>query len=294
MFCTLRVKIKLIRRTEKIMKEQVEILINGVKIPLIGIGTYKAGSDEETAAIVKEALKLGYRHIDAAAFYGNEVGVGKGIKESGIRREDIFLATKLWNDDHGYEKTMEAFNKSLNRLGVEYLDLYLIHWPTKFNAETWRAFEDLYKAGKVKAIGVCNFKIGHLKELKTTSRIMPMVNQVEVHPFNTRETLVEYCKENNIQVIAWSPISRGRILTNELLIALAEKYNKTITQIVLKWHLQRGIIPIPKSSNHERIKENFEVFDFIISKEDMILINSLNENESVTKGPDGTTFWDFE
>lgn len=269
-------------------------LINEVKMPAIGIGTYKTGSDEETAHAVKFAIEAGYRHIDAAAFYGNEIGVGKGIKESGVKREDIFLVTKLWNDDHGYDKTMEAFNKSLERLQVEYLDLYLIHWPTKLNSETWRAFEELYESGKVRAIGVCNFKEGHLEELKESAKIMPMVNQVEVHPFNTRKKLREYCKVNNIQMVAWSPISRGRVLTNELLIKLSEKYSKTITQVVLKWHIQNGVVPIPKSSNEGRIKENFEVFDFEIAKEDMELIASLNEDKSVTAGPDNTTFWDFK
>lgn len=269
-------------------------LINEVKMPAIGIGTYKTGSDEETAHAVKFAIEAGYRHIDAAAFYGNEIGVGKGIKESGVKREDIFLVTKLWNDDHGYDKTMEAFNKSLERLQVEYLDLYLIHWPTKLNSETWRAFEELYESGKVRAIGVCNFKEGHLEELKESAKIMPMVNQMEVHPFNTRKKLREYCKVNNIQMVAWSPISRGRVLTNELLIKLSEKYSKTITQVVLKWHIQNGVVPIPKSSNEGRIKENFEVFDFGIAKEDMELIASLNEDKSVTAGPDNTTFWDFK
>ena len=269
-------------------------LINEVKMPAIGIGTYKAGNDEETAQAVKFAIKSGYRHIDAAAFYGNEIGVGKGIKESGVKREDIFLVTKLWNDDHGYDKTMEAFNKSLERLQVEYLDLYLIHWPTKLNAETWRAFEELYESGKVRAIGVCNFKEWHLEELKESAKITPMVNQVEVHPFNTRKKLMKYCKANNIQMVAWSPISRGRVLTNELLINLSGKYSKTITQVVLRWHIQNGVVPIPKSSNEGRIKENFEVFDFEIAKEDMELIDSLNEDKSVTVGPDNTTFWDYE
>ncbi|WP_404987812.1 aldo/keto reductase [Clostridium culturomicium] len=269
-------------------------LINEVKMPAIGIGTYKTGSDEETAHAVKFAIEAGYRHIDAAAFYGNEIGVGKGIKESGVKREDIFLVTKVWNDDHGYDKTMEAFNKSLERLQVEYLDLYLIHWPTKLNSETWRAFEELYESGKVRAIGVCNFKEGHLEEIKESAKIMPMVNQMEVHPFNTRKKLREYCKVNNIQMVAWSPISRGRVLTNELLIKLSEKYSKTITQVVLKWHIQNGVVPIPKSSNEGRIKENFEVFDFEIAKEDMELIASLNEDKSVTAGPDNTTFWDFK
>ena len=236
------------------MNEEFRVLSNGVKMPSIGFGTYKSGSDEETAKIIKYALETGYRQIDTASFYGNEVGIGNGIKQSNIKREEIFLVTKLWNDDHGYKKTIEAFNKSLERLQVEYIDLYLIHWPNKLNAETWRAFEDLYKEGKVKAIGVCNFKIGHLEELKKTAEIMPMVNQVELHPQSSKEYLLDYCNDNNIQLVAWSPIMRGRIFSNELIIGLSEKYKKTIAQIVLRWHIQRGIIPIPKSSNEGRIK----------------------------------------
>ena len=264
------------------MNEEFRVLSNGVKMPSIGFGTYKSGSDEETAKIIKYALETGYRQIDTASFYGNEVGIGNGIKQSNIKREEIFLVTKLWNDDHGYKKTIEAFNKSLERLQVEYIDLYLIHWPNKLNAETWRAFEDLYKEGKVKAIGVCNFKIGHLEELKKTAEIMPMVNQVELHPQSSKEYLLDYCNDNNIQLVAWSPIMRGRIFSNELIIGLSEKYKKTIAQIVLRWHIQRGIIPIPKSSNEGRIKENLDIFDFELSADDMNAINSLNEGDSIS------------
>ena len=278
------------------MDEKYRTLYNGIKMPSIGFGTYKSGNDEDTARIVKYALEIGYRQIDTASFYGNEVGVGKGIKDSGIKREEIFLVTKLWNDDHGYEKTIKAFNKSLERLQVEYIDLYLIHWPNKLNAETWRAFEDLYKSGKVKAIGVCNFKIGHLEELKKTAEIMPMVNQVEIHPQNIKDTMLDYCNKNNIQLVAWSPIMRGKIFSNELIIALAEKYKKTIAEVILRWHIQRGVIPIPKSSNEERIKENIDVFDFEISKEDMDIIDSLDEgdNVSVSGVPDNTSYLDFK
>ena len=178
------------------MVEKFMLLSNGVKIPSIGFGTYKSGDDEETAKIIKNALNLGYKMIDTASFYNNEVGIGNGIKESGIDRKDIFIVTKLWNDDHGYDNTIEAFNKSLNNLQVDYIDLYLIHWPNKLNAETWRAFEHLYETGKVKAIGVCNFKVEHLEELKKTAKIMPMVNQVEIHPFSTKNNIINYCKDN--------------------------------------------------------------------------------------------------
>ena len=277
------------------MNEKYKILSNGVKIPSIGFGTYKSGNDEDTAEIIKYALKAGYRHIDTASFYGNEIGIGNGIKESNIKREEIFLVTKLWNNDHGYEETIKAFNKSLENLQVEYIDLYLIHWPNKLNAETWRAFEYLYKTEKVKAIGVCNFKIGHLEELKKTAEIMPMVNQVEVHPQNTKNDMLDYCNKNSIQLVAWSPIMRGQIFSNELLISLAEKYKKTITQIILKWHIQRGVIPIPKSSNETRIKENFNIFDFEISKKDMDAITLLDKgyDASVSGVPENTTYLDY-
>lgn len=278
------------------MSEKFRVLSNGVKIPSIGFGTYKAGSGDDTASIVKCALNTGYRLIDAAYFYGNEKGVGQGIKESGIDRSEIFLTTKLWNDDHGYEKTMQAFNRSLENLQVDYIDLYLIHWPNKLNAETWRAFEDLYKEGKVKAIGVCNFKIGHLEELKKTAKIMPMINQIEMHPLSSKNDMLDYCRQNNIEVMAWSPIVRGKLFSNEIMMSLAEKYKKTIAELIIRWHIQRGVIPIPKSSNAGRIKENFDVFDFNISEEDMESINALNEGNgfSVTGVPDNTTFLDIE
>ena len=274
------------------MVEKFMLLSNGVKIPSIGFGTYKSGDDEETAKIIKNALNLGYKMIDTASFYNNEVGIGNGIKESGIDRKDIFIVTKLWNDDHGYDNTIEAFNKSLNNLQVDYIDLYLIHWPNKLNAETWRAFEHLYETGKVKAIGVCNFKVEHLEELKKTAKIMPMVNQVEIHPFSTKNNIINYCKDNNIKVVAWSPISRGRVLSNDLMIDLSQKYKKSKVQIVLRWHMQKGVIPIPKSSNENRIKENIDIFDFEISSEDMKAIDSLDEgyDMSVTTPPLNTIY----
>lgn len=277
------------------MNENFKVLSNGVKMPSIGFGTYKSGNDEETAKIIKYALNIGYRQIDTASFYGNEVGIGNGIKESGINREDIFIVTKLWNDDHGYDKTIEAFNKSLEKLQVNYIDLYLIHWPNKINSETWKAFEYLYKTGKVKSIGVCNFKIGHLEELKKTAKIMPMVNQVEIHPQSSKNDMLSYCEENNIQLVAWSPIMRGKLFSNELMINLAEKYKKTIAQIILRWHFQRGVIPIPKSSNEERIKENLNIFDFELSINDMKSIDLLNEgnNVSVSGVPENTTYLKF-
>ena len=274
------------------MNQNFILLSNGIKMPSIGFGTYKSGNDEETSQIIKNALSIGYRMIDTASFYGNEVGIGNGIKSSKVNREDTFLVTKLWNDDHGYEKTIEAFNKSLENLQVDYIDLYLIHWPNKLNIDTWKAFEELYEDGKVKAIGVCNFKQNHLEELIKNSKIKPMVNQVEMHPSNQKKELLDYCEKNEIQLIAWSPIMRGKIFDNELMISLSEKYNKSIAQIVLRWHMQRGIIPIPKSSNESRIKENLNIFDFEICKEDMEKINLLDEgyDASVTGVPENTTY----
>ena len=274
------------------MESMVRKLANGVDIPSIGFGTYKLGEEQEVIDKVKLALNLGYRQIDTASFYGNEEGVGKGIAESGIDRKGIFLVTKLWNDDHGYEETINAFNKSIKKLGVDYLDLYLIHWPNKLNSETWRAFEDLYKEGKVRAIGVCNFKIGHLEELKKTAKIMPMVNQIEIHPCKTQKETIEYCNENNIQEVAWGPIMRGKIFSLPLMLELSEKYNKSIAQITLRWHIQNGVIPIPKSSNEERIKANIDIFDFDISSEDIKKIDELNVNEDISGVPANTTYLD--
>lgn len=274
------------------MLKKIIKLSNGLNIPSIGFGTYKSGNEKETSEIIKNALKLGYKMIDTASFYNNEVAIGKGIKESGVNREEIFLVTKLWNDDHGYDNTIKAFNKSLENLQVDYIDLYLVHWPNKLNAETWKAFEDLYESGKIKAIGVCNFKIDHLEDLKKTAKIMPMVNQVEIHPFSIKNELIDYCNSNNIKVVAWSPISRGRVLSNDLMIDLSEKYKKSIVQIVLRWHMQKGVIPIPKSSNIDRVKENIDVFNFSISDEDMKAIDSLDEGyyASVTQPPANTIY----
>lgn len=272
------------------MKKEFNILSNGIKIPSIGFGTYKLGDNEKAVAALKHALEIGYRHIDTAAFYGTEEAIGIALKESYVKREEIFLVTKLWNDCHGYENTMKAFNESIKRLGVDYLDLYLIHWPNELNPDTWRALEDLYTEGKVKAIGVCNFKIGHLEELKKTAKIMPMTNQIEIHPGCTQKDMVEYCQENNIQLVAWGPIMRGKVLTEPIMIELSKKYNKTIPQITLRWHIQNGIIPIPKSSNEDRIKENFNIYDFEISKEDMLKIDSLNRNENVSGVPENTNY----
>lgn len=269
-------------------------LLNGIDIPKIGFGTYKLKDENETIDTIKYALKVGYRFIDTASFYGNEEWIGKAIKESKIKREDIFLATKVWNDSHGYDKAIDSFEKSMKKLDIDYLDLLLIHWPTKLNKETWRAFESLYELGKVRAIGVCNFKIGHLEELRKTAKIMPMVNQIEVHPCFSQKEIVNYCNNYKIQVIGWSPIMKGQLLEVPLMIDLAEKYNKTIAQIALRWHIQKGIIPIPKSSHYGRIADNIDIFNFELSEEDMIKIDKLDRNETVSGVPENTTYNDFK
>lgn len=278
------------------MSQRVRLLSSGISIPSIGFGTYKLGDNHKTKDLIRYALETGYRQIDAASFYGNEIGVGEGIKASNIKRNEIFLATKLWNDNHGYENTMKAFNESLEKLQVDYIDLYLIHWPNKLNNETWKAFEELYKKGKVRAIGVCNFKIEHLEDLRKSAEIMPMVNQIELHPLSSKNDMLSYCNKNNIQLVAWSPIMRGKLLSNEIMIELSKKHKKTIAEVILRWHIQRGVIPIPKSSNKERIKENFDIFDFKLSNEDMNYINSLNEgdNVSVSGIPENTTYLHYE
>ncbi len=279
---------------EKGFMDSYKSLLNGIDIPKIGFGTYKLKDENETIDTIKYALKVGYRFIDTASFYGNEEWIGKAIKESKIKRENIFLATKVWNDSHGYDKAIDSFEKSMKKLDIDYLDLLLIHWPTKLNKETWRAFESLYELGKVRAIGVCNFKIGHLEELRKTAKIMPMVNQIEVHPCFSQKEIVNYCNNYKIQVIGWSPIMKGQLLEVPLMIDLAEKYNKTIAQIALRWHIQKGIIPIPKSSHYGRIADNIDIFNFELSEEDMIKIDRLDRNETVSGIPENTTYNDFK
>jgi len=261
-------------------------LHNGVKMPCLGIGTYKVENGSTVIESVKEALKVGYRHIDTAAFYNNEDGVGTAIKESGVSREDIFLVSKVWNSDQGYEKTLKAFHSSLKKLGTNYLDLYLIHWPTPLHKETWRALEKLYKDGFIRAIGTSNFTVNHIKDIMVDAEILPMVNQVEFHPYLVQSELRKFCRENSIQLEAWSPLMRGKIIEIPLLQELAEKYGKTISQIVLRWDLQMGVVTIPKSTNPSRIKENAGVFDFHLSEEDVNKIFLLDKGLRVGSDPD--------
>lgn len=260
------------------------VLSNAYKIPCIGYGTYKVNG-EEAVSVIKAAIDAGYRHIDTATFYGNEVEVGKAIHECGVAREELFITSKVWKTERGYESTKKSFLKTLEDMQLEYLDLYLIHWPASFcqyenweeiNLETWRAMTELYKEGKIKAIGVSNFHVHHLEALMRTE-VKPMVNQLEYHPGEMQEETVEYCKEHGILVEAWSPLGRGRIFENELLLQLAEKYGKTLPQICLRWELQNGIIPLPKTMSEKRMKENLDIFDFEISKEDMKVLNTMEK-----------------
>lgn len=265
----------------KSLKDTVK-LQNGYEIPCLGYGTYKV-SGEEAVAVIKNAISAGYRHIDTATFYGNEVEVGQAIQECGVPREDLFITSKVWKTERGYEKTKASFLKTLEDMQLDYLDLYLIHWPASFcqyenweeiNLETWRAMTELYKEGKIKAIGVSNFLPHHLTALLKTE-VKPMVNQIEYHPGEMQEETVLFCKENDILIEAWSPLGRGRIFENELLLELSGKYGKSLPQICLRWELQNGIIPLPKTMSEERMKENTDIFDFEISLEDMELINSM-------------------
>lgn len=258
-------------------------LSNGTSIPCIGFGTWKTPA-EEAARSVAEALRVGYRHIDTATAYGNENGVGQAIAESGIPRGEIFLTSKLWNPDQGYQSTLDAFARTLEALRTDYLDLYLIHWPhdpkyfdnwEEMNLETWRAFEELYKAGKIKAVGVSNFRPHHLENIMDHADIMPMVNQVEIHPGMPQDEIIEFCRAHDIAVEGWSPLSTGRIFSVPEVQEIAQKYNKSIAQICLRWSVQRGVIPLPKSVTPSRILENSQVFDFKLEEADMQRISAL-------------------
>ena len=254
-------------------------LNNGVEIPLLGLGVYKSQPGKETEQAVKWALEAGYRHIDTAKLYANERDVGKAIRDSGIPRDEIFVTTKLWNDDHGYEKTLKAFDKSLKKLNIGYIDLYLIHWPVeKIRKETWKAMEKMYADGKCRAIGISNYMIHHIDELFSYANIIPAVNQVEFSPFLYLKDLHEYCKKHEIRLEAYSPLTRGKKLNDEKLVTLAEKYGKTTAQILIRWALQHELVVIPKSVKKERIYENTNVFDFEISQRDMQNLDSFNDN----------------
>jgi diketogulonate reductase-like aldo/keto reductase len=254
-------------------------LNNGIKIPQLGLGVYQAPAGKTTERIVRYALELGYRHIDTAKIYGNETDVGIAVRKSRINREEIFVTTKLWNTDQGFDNAVRAFENSLQRLGLSYVDLYLIHWPVKGKiVETWKAMIKILKDGKSRAIGVSNYSIDELKETLQISDIIPAVNQVEVHPFLYQKNLMDFCKNNGIQIESYSPLTRGKKLNHHLLKAISNKYGKTTAQILIRWNLQHGLVVIPKSIHENRILENSQVFDFEIEEKDMETLNSLNEN----------------
>lgn len=255
------------------------LLNNGVEIPRLGLGVYQAPPGESTLRAVKYALDVGYRHFDTAWLYGNEGDVGKAILESSIEREEIFITTKVWNSDQGYRSTLAACDRSLKRLGLDYVDLYLIHWPVEGqNNNTWKAMIQLLREGKTRAIGVSNYEIFHLQEIFQNFDVIPSVNQVEFHPFLYQEKLLEFCKNNNIQLEAYSPLTRGQRLNHHTLVDLAKKYDKSPAQILIRWSLQHGLVVIPKSIRENRIRENIQVFDFQLEETDMKLLNSLNED----------------
>ena len=274
-------------------------LSNNVSIPELGFGTWQTPNGDVAVSAVKKALEVGYRHIDTAQGYKNEDSVGQAIKESGIPREEIFLTTKLWNENHSYDLVLSSFEESLKKLQTDYIDLFLIHWPNpvKFrdnwqsaNAETWRAMEELYQAGKIKAIGVSNFLPHHFEELKKTATIFPMVNQIFLAPGELQKEVVSYCQEHNVLLEAYSPLGTGKIFDVPEMQELSDKYGKTIAQIAIRWSLQHGFLLLPKSVTPSRIEENLAVFDFELSDEDMQRIDQLDGVVGKATNPDTTGF----
>lgn len=264
-------------------------LSNGITMPQIGLGVWQAENGTETRNAVLTALKYGYRSIDTAAIYGNEESVGQAIRESGIDREELFVTTKVWNSDHGYESTLRAYEVSLKKLGLDFVDLYLIHWPAPnrdLYVDTWRALQKLYESGRVRAIGVSNFMAEHLDALINNGCGLPVINQIELHPHLQQRELRQYCREHNIAIESWSPLKQGGdILEHTTVKEIADKYNKTPAQIVLRWHAQNGFIMIPKSVTPKRIEENISIFDFELSSNDMESLDSLDREERIGPHP---------
>ena len=266
-------------------------LANGVQMPYFGLGVFQLHEGNEVQQAVLNALATGYRHIDTAALYANEKGVGEAIAKSGIARKEIFVTSKVWNSDQGFDSTLRAFEKSLKLLSFEYLDLYLVHWPVKGKfIQTWKALEKLYADGRVRAIGVSNFLQHHLEELLPQSHVVPMVNEMEFHPYLVQQSLIDFCAARRIQYEAWSPLMQGQITEIPELKNLAAKYKKDVAQIVLRWDLQKGVVTIPKSIHKERIISNAQIFDFALSDEDMKLIDNLDKHQRVGADPDTFDF----
>ncbi|WP_042146757.1 aldo/keto reductase [Paucisalibacillus sp. EB02] len=262
-------------------------LNNGVKMPGFGLGVYKVEDGDTAIHAVRTAIDVGYRSIDTASFYDNERGVGLAVQESGVPREELFITSKVWNDQQGYESTLKAFDESLEKLGMDYLDLYLVHWPVSGKyKETYRALETLYEEGRVRAIGVSNFHVHHLENLLADCKVKPVVNQVEYHPHLSQLELKAFCEKENIQLEAWSPLKRGGLLDEPILVEIGKKYGKSAAQVILRWDIQNHVITIPKSIKTERIRDNADIFDFKLSDEDMAKIDGLNKNERSGSNPD--------
>ena len=274
------------------------VLNNGVRLPCIGFGTYKAQEGQTTIDAIKTALQVGYRHVDTASFYQNEVSVGKAIKESGLDRKDIFVTTKLWTNERGYRQAKQALEDSLNRLELDYIDMQLIHWPASPNKQddwiivnlaTWQAMQEGVEQGKIRAIGVSNFLKHHLQAL-VKSDVIPAVNQIEYHPGLNQSETIDFCKKYGVQIQAWSPLARGRLNDHPLLNQIAQKYGKSVQQICIKWCLQNGVNPLPKSVTPQRIKQNADVFDFVLSDDDMLAITNMPPCAAGGRHPDEVDF----
>ena len=266
-------------------------LHNGVEMPTLGLGVWKMENNDEVKTAVNAAIEAGYKAIDTAAAYKNEEGVGAAIKKSSTPREELFITSKVWNDDQGYDSTLKAFEDTISKLGVDTLDLYLIHWPVEGKyKETWKAMEKLYKDGRIRAIGVSNFHPNHLEDLMKDAEIKPMVNQVEFHPLLNQKELREYCKQHSIQLEAWSPLAQGKLLDHEVVKEIAEQHGKSTAQVIIRWDLEHEVVTIPKSSNPERIKQNFDVFDFDLTQDNIRAIDELNQNERMGPDPDNFDF----
>lgn len=274
------------------------VLSNGVKIPCVGFGTWKLSNDQQSVDTIKTAIDCGYRHIDTAFAYNNEAAVGKAVRECGLKRNELFVTSKLDNPDHGYEKTLKEFDMTMNNLGLDYLDLYLIHWPRpimyhdnwkQVNEGTWRAFEELYNSGKIKAIGVSNFLEHHIDALLETAKIAPMVDQLELHPQYVQREAVNYCKDHRMIVEAWSPLIKGQ-MSHPLLVELAKRHNKSVAQLLLRWSIQHGFLPLPKASTKERMLENANIFDFELSSDEIEELKELEAFGLTGHHPDNAPF----
>ncbi|MDQ0482126.1 aldo/keto reductase [Guptibacillus hwajinpoensis] len=277
------------------MTFQTKTLNNNIEMPELGYGVFRVDEGPELVGAVKTAIKKGYRSIDTAAIYGNEESVGQGVKEAIeeglVTRDELFITSKVWNAGLSYDETIQAYETSLSKLGLEYLDLYLIHWPgdNKYQ-EPWKALETLYKEKRVRSIGVSNFHVKHLEDLRNNFEVTPVINQIEFHPRLTQEEVRTYCEQHNIQVEAWSPLMAGDLLDNETISSIAEKHNKSVAQVILRWDLQHNVITIPKSMNEKRIEANIDLFDFELTSEEMKQLDALNDNARSGPNPDEFDF----